>query len=166
MRVVSRRLAVIILAAMALVGVSGCASSKAKNPLALPTPTRGAITIALDFPIYKASQPIGVTVKNGSKATFFATSDQTDCTFLQLQQFDTKSSQWLRIGPCASPTLVTTYQIPAGVAEPFTLPPGIPGSNSYRNHWPAGQFRVALLYSDAAAGGHTIYAFSSGFEIH
>lgn len=164
MLVASRRTALILLAALTLLGFSGCASSKSKL-VVLPTPTRGSIILAVDFPTYKASQPIGVTVDNGSKATYFATTDQTDCTFLQLQQFDVKSNQWLRISPCGSPNQVATYQIPAGVSQPLTLPPGIPGNSSYRNAWPVGIYRIALLYTDSATGGHSYYAFSPGFVV-
>lgn len=164
MQVASRRMALIILVALALLGFSGCASTKAKL-VVLPTPTKGGITLAVDFPTYHLSQPIGVTVTNGSKSTYFATTDQTDCTFLQLEQFDAKSSQWERISPCGSPNQVATLQIPAGVSEPLTLPPGIPGNSSYRNSWPAGVYRIALLYKDTASDGHSLYAFSPGFVI-
>lgn len=166
MQVVTRRLALIIFVGSALLSVSACATSTAKRAVVLPTPTKGGVSLAIDSPSYKLSQPIGVTVANGTKATYFARTDETDCTFLQLQEFDTKSNQWLRIGPCASPNLITTYQIPAGVVEPLTLPPGIPGDSAHLNSWPAGEYRVALLYSDAATGGHILYAFSPGFVIH
>lgn len=165
MRVEPRRLTLALLVAVALLGASGCSSSKAKKAVVLPTPTKGNVTLAVDFSAYKTSQPIGVTITNGSKSTFFATTDQTDCTFLQLQQLDTKTNQWLRVGPCASPNDVATYQIPAGAKEPLTLPPGIPGNSSYPNSWPLGEFRIALLYNDAATGGHSFYAFSPGFLI-
>lgn len=165
MRVASRRLTLALLVAVALLGAAGCASSKASKAVFLPTPTKGNITLAVDFTTYKASQPIGVIVSNSSKAMYFATTDQTDCTFLQLQQLDPKTNQWLRIGPCGSPNDISTFQIPSGVKEPLTLPPGIPGNSSYPNAWPSGEYRIALLYADAATGGHSFYAFSSGFVI-
>lgn len=166
MRVASRRLTLALLVALALLGASGCATTKAKKRvIVLPTPTKGNVTLAVDFATYKTSQPIGVTVTNGSKSAYFATTDETDCTFLQLQQFDTKNNQWQRVGPCGSPNDVAKYQIPAGVKEPLTLPPGIPGNNSYLNSWPSGEYRIALLYTDSATGGHSFYAFSPGFLI-
>jgi hypothetical protein len=167
MRVAPRRLALLLLAALALLGFSACASTSTKaKAIILPTPTKGALSIAVDSATYKASQPIGVTVTNGGKVTYFATADQTDCTFLQLQQFDTKQNQWLRVSPCSSAGQTAALQIPGGLVEPFTLSPGIPGNSSYRNSWPAGEYRVALLFTDAATGGHSAYAFSAGFIVH
>ncbi|MGH2487490.1 MAG: hypothetical protein ACRDHE_15910 [Ktedonobacterales bacterium] len=166
MRVAPRRLALVLLATLALLGFSACASKSTKaKAIILPTPTKGVLTVTVDTASYSASQPIGVTVSNGGKITYYATADQTDCTFLQLQQFDTKHNQWLRISPCSTAGQIGALQIPGGIVEPFTLSPGIPGNSSYRNTWPAGEYRVALLFTDAATGGHSAYAFSAGFNI-
>ncbi|HKV83568.1 MAG TPA: hypothetical protein VJN88_03370 [Ktedonobacterales bacterium] len=165
MRVAPRRLALVLLVALTLLGFSACASKTKAKAVILPTPTKGALTVTVDSASYAASQPIGVTVTNGGKVMYFATADQTDCTFLQLQQLDTKQNQWQRVSPCGAAGQTSALQIPGGIVEPFTLSPGIPGNSSYRNSWPAGEYRVAVLYTDAATGGHSAYAFSAGFLI-
>lgn len=148
---------------VALVALAACTPSNARR-VTLPTPTTGSVTISLDRPIYTSAQPIGVTVANNGKQGVYALNGRTGCTYLQLEVYNASKKTWATTDPCGSVDPVRALLIPAGVTEPFTLPPGNDSADA--NRWVPGTYRIALQYGTQSDGGGDVQvAYSSAFQI-
>ncbi len=152
----------IIVLAASLVACSS-PTKTSKTPLA--TPTTGSIQLTVDRSIYTSTQPIGVTITNTTKTTYYAITGRSACTFLQLQQYNQKQDKWVSVDGCDSVDTPVVRAIPASVAVPFTLAPGtIPVTSP--NVWETGIYRVALQYSPQNDGATSLQiAYSQGFQI-
>ena len=150
------------LALAAVLVLAACSGSPAKTPV--PTPTSEAIQISTDRASYNSTQPIGVTVTNGSKTNYYALDARSGCTFLQLEFYDTTHKAWVPTLPCKENRPPAALMIAAGMTEPFTLPPGNSSSNG--NQWGPGLYRIGLTYgTQSDASGTVITAYSTGFQI-
>lgn len=158
-----RRLVLVGVLLVALAALAACTQSSVKGT-ALPTPTTGAIEISIDRPSYTAAQPIGVSVANNGKQGVYALNGRTGCTFLQLELYNATKKTWSPTAPCGTVDPVRALLIPAGVREPFTLPPG--NSSADANSWVPGTYRISLQYgTQSDAGGNVQAAYSSAFQI-
>lgn len=152
---------VLVLAA----SLAACGTTSATKKMPLSTPTPGSIQVAVDRSLYTSTQPIGVTVTNTTKTPYYAMSGRSACTFLQLQEYNQKQGKWISVDGCNSLNPPMVRIIPASVAVPFTLAPGIiPASDP--NVWEVGTYRVALQYSPQNDGVSALQiAYSAGFQV-
>jgi hypothetical protein len=136
----------------------------ALNPLGLtPSATSGALRLTTDHGAYTLTTPIGVTVTNTGGTDLYALDGRSGCAIVQLQRFDTSTSNWVSVVGCSQATSPRADRIAAGVSIPFTL---APTSSADPNKWDRGVYRVAVAFSanaDATTDGRL--AFSAGFTI-
>lgn len=157
-----------LLVALALLSACDSSSSKA---VAAPSGTTGDITIAVDRATYGVSQPIGVTIANGSKTDYYAATGRSACTFLQLEEYVPSKKAWVPVVGCQTAQQAQTLLIPSKprnrnktFAETFTLAPGNSPNNA--NNWETGLYRVALTYSsDSNLSKNMQIAYSPGFYV-
>jgi hypothetical protein len=155
-------MATLLLAGIALLS-SACASSTVKTVI-IPTASPGDIILTLDRPKYTAHQPLGVTITNHSKHTYYAKDGLSACTYLQLEWFDANKNAWVPVDGCTTPNPGQMRQISAGLSLPYTLAPG--DSPADANAWVPGVYRVSLSYGAAADGSGTLTpVYSQGFQI-
>jgi hypothetical protein len=147
---------------LTLFAFAGC-QSNAANAGAISKATTGPVRITLDHTAYGINDPVGVTVSNTSKGLYYSLDGKSACTILELQKYDTSKKQWVMTNACTVASPVHALQVPAGIAEPFSL---APGSTSDENSWQKGTYRIAVVYSDNAdgtSGAQT--AYSADFAI-
>src|SRR5262245_45287344 len=155
---------VVLMTLAALAVLAGCTGSSATERVPVPTASVDAIQIVLDHAQYAPNQPVGVMVKNTSKTDYYALDARTQCTILQLQQYDQVNKLWVTLQGCTRVGPANAYVIPGGSSEPFTLAPGTRPTNP--NAWDTGLYRVALPYgTQADGGGTTVTAYSVGFTV-
>jgi hypothetical protein len=164
MRLEPRRwLAVVALGVLVLAGAVACASDNA-NAVNIPTATSGDITLVVDRRSYTPNMPVGVTMKNVSKKSYYALDGRTACTFLQLEEYVQARKAWAAVNLCTLGTQPTVRLVSPGANEPFTFAPGNAPTNA--NQWQSGLYRVSLTYSTKADGsGPTTIAYSAGFVV-
>ena len=147
---------------MALFLLAGC-QSNATNGTTKSTATDGPIRVSVDRSAYGVSDPVGVTVSNTSKTVYYSLDGKSACTILQLQKYDSSKNVWATTYACTVALPIQALQVPAGIAEPFSLTPSSP---SDENTWQKGTYRIAVVYSDNAdgkTGAQT--AYSVAFDI-
>jgi hypothetical protein len=159
----ARRLLLGIFLGVALVtGATACGTASHHQPTILPTASASQVTLTSDFTLYRASQPIGVTIQNTGSATYYAVDGRSECTILQLQ-LQVRSS-WQNVMPCSTGQPVQVLQVAPHSSVPFTLAPG--DSSDDRNLWIPGIYRVVLqLASTSNASAATQQVYSAGFQI-
>ncbi len=164
MRLEPRRwLAVVALGVVVLAGAVACASDNA-NTVTLPAATGGDIKLTVDRPSYTPSMPVGVTMTNVSKKSYYALDGRTACTFLQLEQYVQARKAWAAVNLCTLGAQPTGRLLPPGANEPFTFAPG--NAQADANRWQSGLYRVSLTYSSTADGsGPVTVVYSAGFVI-
>lgn len=148
---------------VAVVVLSGCASSAPFPNGRLPAASSQDVTLATDHASYSTRTPIGVTLANSGGTTYYGLDGRSDCTLIQLQRYDSGSARWVSVDGCTPAQTPRALQVPAGAREPFTL---TPNSSGDPNAWQIGIYRVAAAYSpnvDAVSGEHV--AYSAGFRI-
>jgi hypothetical protein len=140
-----------------LVILAGC-QSDSTNANPAQAASGGPVRITLDHSAYGVNDPLGITVSNTGDRVFYAVDGKSACTFMQLQKYDSGKKQWATIDACTIAYSPHPLQMPAGIAEPFSLAPGSP---SDQNAWETGTYRVAVVYSenaDGTTGAQTAYS--------
>jgi hypothetical protein len=127
-----------------------------------PTQAAQTIAIATDQPRYRASEAIGVTVRNVTATPLYAIEQYSACTVLQLQF--RHGSNWEMVQPCIGGPQPQVRLLAPKAAFPLSFGPGNAPDNP--NLWRVGTYRFALLYSARADGSNaTTYSYSAGFEV-
>ena len=145
-----------------LILFAGC-QGNAASAGATTNATTGPVRIAVDHAVYGVNDPIGVTVSNISKDLYYSVDGKSSCTILQLQKYDGPKKQWPMVYACTIASPVHSLQVPAGIAEPFSL---APASASDENSWQTGTYRVAVVYTANADGvSDAQAAYSVSFAI-
>lgn len=155
---------------VALFSLSACQSSST-NAIAAPSGTTGDITISVDRTTYGVSQPVGVTITNGSNTDYYAATGRSACTFLQLEEYVASKKAWVPVVGCQTAQQAQTLLIPGKphnhnntFTETFTLAPGNAPANA--NNWETGLYRVALTYSsDSNLSKGMQTAYSPGYYV-
>ena len=155
---------------VAVFSLTACESSTAKGIVA-PTATTGDITIVVDRATYSPSEPIGVTVTNGGKSDYYALTNRSGCTFLQLEHYNTSKSAWEPVVGCQSAQPVQALLISGkqhnnnkDFSETFTLAPG--DSTTNPNTWTLGLYRISVTYSaDSNGSDNPHVAYTAGFSV-
>lgn len=145
-----------------LVGIAGCGTLARSRPLVLPTGTSLSVTLTTDARIYRAVQPIGVTVQNASGTTYYVTDTHSSCTIVQLQQL--VAGAWQAVLPCTTGQPPQILALPPHASQPFTLAPGNASGNP--NAWSPGVYRIALSLSAHTDGsGQPTMVYSNGIQV-
>ena len=146
---------------LVLIGVSaflaGC-GRPAGSPSADATPSgtpgagdqlvSGQVTLALDKQTYQPGDTIVVTINNGLSQTISTTDHQTNCTLVTAEYL--AGSQWQAVGACRLMTPTRIVPLPANSSTVQQLV--VPESSSDGSSWPAGTYRVTLVYSGGDEG--------------
>jgi hypothetical protein len=150
------------LAAGVLLSIAACGSTPAQRPVVLPTGTAGNVILRTDRLLYGASQPVGASITNASKTTYYAMDGQSGCTILHLQEL--VGAAWRDVMPCATGQPPTMLAIAPQSTEPLTFAPGNAPDNA--NAWQAGVYRLALAIGTKPSGSDaTTLVYSPGFQI-
>ncbi len=158
-----RWLAVVALGVVVLAGAVACASGN-NTTVTIPAATGGDITLTVDRTSYMPSMPVGVTMKNVSKKSYYALDGRTACTFLQLDEYVQARKAWAAVNLCTLGAQPTARLVSPGANEPFTFAPGNAPADA--NKWLSGLYRVSLTYGTKADGsGPTTVAYSAGFVV-
>jgi hypothetical protein len=145
-----------------LAALAGCGTSSHSSAATLPAGTSGSITIQTDIATYRTAQPIGVTIQNASKSTFYVQTGQSECTPLQMQR--QVGMTWLNVMPCPVNEQPQNAAVTPGLVEPFTFAPG--NASSDPNSWVPGIYRFALQLTNSADGsGTSTLVYSPGIRI-
>ena len=145
-----------------LVALAGCGTTKTTALAPLPAGSTGSVTIQTDIATYRTAQPIGVTVHNASKSTFYVLTGQSECTPLQMQR--QVGATWQNVMPCTASEQPQSAAVTPGLIEPFTFAPG--NAPSDPNSWVPGVYRFALRLTTAAgSSGTATLAYSPGIRI-
>lgn len=139
-------------------------SSRASATITPPTATTDNVTLTLSHTSYTSHQPIGVTMTNTSKTTYYAKTGLSACTYLQLEFYDTTKKSWLGVDGCVSVNPPHVLLLSPATSLPFTLAPG--DSSNDPNAWVPGTYRISLGYGLASDGsGALVVVYSPGFKI-
>jgi hypothetical protein len=145
-----------------LVTLAGCGTSAHTSATLLPAGTSGSITIQTDIAAYRTAQPIGVTIHNASKSTFYVQTGQSECTPLKMQR--QVGTTWHTVMPCSASEQPQNAAVTPGLIEPFTFAPG--NAPSDPNSWVPGVYRFALQLTTSADGsGTSTLVYSPGVRI-
>lgn len=146
--------------------VAACAGSAAKSvTIPTPTATAGDVALSLDRAKYTTHQPIGVTVANASKTSWYAKDGLSACTYLQLEWYDASKKAWTPVDGCTSAVSPQVRLIAPGGSLPFTFAPG--DSPADANAWVPGLYRVSLIAStNQDVSGSLTVVYSTGFQIN
>lgn len=161
------RVWLVLLVALAVAAsLTACNSPVKANKVQLPAPSTGTIQLTVDHSVYTSTQPIGVTVTNTTaKTTYYAVTGRSACTFLQLQEYNSKQGTWISVYGCSNVDTPVVRSIPPAASTPYTLAPGVAPAST-PNVWETGIFRIALQYSEQIDGiTSSQVAFSQGFQI-
>ena len=142
---------------VALFLLAGC-QANATNANTKSSATNGPVRVSVDHSSYGVNDPVGVTVSNTTKTVYYSLDGKSACTILQLQKYDSSKKQWAMTYACTVASPIQALQVPAGIAEPFSLAPGSP---SDENSWQKGTYRIMVVYSDNAdgkSGAQTAYS--------
>ena len=143
-------------------GATACGTASKSQPLILPTASASQVTLTADFALYRASQPIGVTVQNLASTTYYALDGHSECTIVQLQL--EVGSSWQNVMPCSTGQPPQVLQVAPHTSVPFTMAPGDSPDN--RNLWAPGIYRVVLqLATTPTASAMALQVYSAGFQI-
>jgi hypothetical protein len=145
-----------------LLALAACGSATHTSLAPLPAGSSGSVTLQTDVSSYSTSQPIGVTLHNSGKSTYYVQTGQSECTPLQLQL--QVGTGWQNVMPCPSSQQPQSSAVTPGLTEPFTFAPGnAPGDS---NAWEPGVYRFALQLTTSANGsGTATLVYSPGFRI-
>lgn len=146
----------------ALGALAGCGTVARTTAAPLPSGSAGSVTVQTDTTVYSVSQPIGVTIHNGGKTTYYAQGGQSECTLIQMQR--QVGSTWQAVMPCTSGEQASRAAVTPGLVEPFTLAPGNATDNP--NAWVPGVYRFAVQVTASADGkGTATLIYSPGIRI-
>ena len=148
--------------AMLVLAVVGCGSTPSKPQATLPPGSSGSVNVLADNASYRTTQPIGVTIRNSSKTTYYVQAGQSECTPLQMQV--QVGTTWQNVMPCLSGELAQAAAVTPGLVEPFTFAPGNAADD--HNAWAPGVYRFVLQLTTSANGsGATTLVYSPGIRI-
>ncbi|GAC1454294.1 MAG: hypothetical protein PVSMB4_14920 [Ktedonobacterales bacterium] len=150
------------LAAVVAFSIAACGTTPVRKPVVLPTGTAGNVILRTDELRYRISQPVGATISNVSKTTYYAMDGQSGCTILHLQEL--VGTVWRDVMPCATGQPPTVLALAPKSSEPLTFAPGNAPDNA--NAWQPGVYRLALAIGTTPSGSDaTTLVYSPGFEI-
>jgi hypothetical protein len=141
-------------------------ASSSATPGASSQVVSGQVTLTLDRQQYTAGDIITVTIHNGLSQTIWATDHQTSCTVLTAEHL--QDGQWVAVGNCRLQTPTLLVPLPDHSATTVQL--AVPQASSSGSGWPAGTYRVTLLYNGGdegtpSPGGTSGVAHSAAFTI-
>lgn len=129
-----------------------------------PTASSDDITLTTDRTSYTVHQPVGITVTNNGKTSYFARDGFSACTFIQLEWYDPGKKAWVPVVGCSSVNPPQVRPLTPSASLPFTLAPGDAPNDT--NAWVVGLYRVSVRYGTAADGsGELKTAYSAGFQV-
>jgi hypothetical protein len=142
--------------------LTGCGNTTHTTAAPLPSGSTGNVSIQADATSYRTTQPIGITLHNAGKTTYYVQTSQSECTPIQMQR--QVGTTWQNVMPCSSAVQPQNAAVPPGLVEPFTLAPGNATDNP--NAWAPGVYRFALQLTTAANGsGAATLIYSPGVRI-
>lgn len=130
--------------------------------------TSGAVTLTVGASHYSTSDPIVVTIHNGSKDTTYAEQHNTSCTTILLERL--VNGAWQPVYPCVNGfPHPTVSQVAADSTQVVQLVPIVTGDAEGAGgvQWPAGTYRAVLNYttSQTAAFSQGTIAYSGTFVV-
>lgn len=150
------------LAGAVLLFIAACGTTTAPRSVVLPAGTPGSVLVRTDRLLYHISQPIGATITNSSKTTYYAMDGQSGCTILHLQQL--VGATWRDVMPCATGQPPVILALAPKATEPLTFAPGNAPDNV--NAWQPGVYRLALAIGIKSNGSDaTTMVYSPGFQV-
>jgi hypothetical protein len=145
-----------------IAALAACGGTPPKPLATLPSGSTGSVKLQSDLTAYRTTQPIGITLHNTGKTTYYVQTGQSECTPVQMQR--QVGATWQNVMPCSATAQSHVSAITPGLAEPFTFAPG--NAPSDPNAWAPGVYRFALQLTTSANGaGATTLVYSAGVRI-
>ncbi|HEX9037001.1 MAG TPA: hypothetical protein VF808_08435 [Ktedonobacterales bacterium] len=107
-----------------------------------------ALSLTTDRARYAPTEPVEVTLVNGSTASLYTSDHQTCCSIISLRLWT--GNVWTPVGNCMMMTASRIIEIAPGATMRVTLTPGAGMLRALP--WPAGTYRAILRYTLAPGG--------------
>jgi hypothetical protein len=144
-----------------------CSNGPTEGGSSPGTTSGGPVSIATNHSTYQSSDHIQVTVTNGLTTPIYALDTKASCSILTLQTQNNGTWVLSNAAPCPLGRRPAQVKINPGQKYTVTISAGVPGST--QGTFPAGTYRLVLIYSTSAtntsASGSMSTTYSQTFQM-